>query len=131
MTWLLFYVLAISLYDVCTRRIPNWSTFPLILAGMVANFPGTIDLWLACFFLVSAWVSGWIGAGDAKLWMAILWALPDPTIPSLTLFVFLSFLITGMAQMFWRLIRRSPASGIQTPAAWRTIPFLLMIWHAH
>src|SRR5260221_313708 len=77
MTWLLFYILAVSLYDLRTRRISNWCTLPVIIAGMIANFPGHMDLWLACFMLVSSWASGWMGAGDVKLWMAVLWALPD------------------------------------------------------
>lgn len=131
MTWLLIFILAVSLYDWRTRRIPNWCTLPVILAGMIAHLPGSLDLWLACFLLVSAWLGGWMGAGDAKLWMAVLWALPDSHIPSLILFVFLSFLITGMLQMLWRLLRKRPASSIKTPAAWRVIPFLLMVWHVH
>jgi Flp pilus assembly protein protease CpaA len=131
MAWLLIYLLVISMYDLRTHRIPNWCTIPLIIAGMVANFPGSMDLWLACLMLLSAWAGGWMSAGDIKLWMAVLWALPDSNIPSLLLLVFLSFLITGMVQMLWRLIRKQPASGIKTPAAWRTIPFLVMFWYVH
>ena len=131
MTWLLFYLLAVSLYDLRTRRIPNWSTYPLMLAGMIAHFPGHIDLWLACFLLLSAWASEWMGAGDVKLWMAVLWALPDSNIPSLILLVFLSFLITSIIQFFWRCFKKQSLTGMKSPAAWRTIPFLLMIWHVH
>jgi Flp pilus assembly protein protease CpaA len=69
MTWLLIFILAVSLYDWRTRRIPNWCTLPVIMAGMIAHFPGSLDLWLACFLLVSAWSGGWMGAGDVKLWM--------------------------------------------------------------
>lgn len=100
MTWMLFYILAVSLYDLCTYRIPNWSTYPLILAGMIAHFPGNMDSWLASFLLLSAWASGGMGAGDVKLWMAVLWSLPDTNIPSLLLLVFLSFLITGVMLFF-------------------------------
>ena len=131
MIWLLFYLLIVTLYDLRTRRIPNWCTLPLIIAGMIAHFPGYMDVWLVCFLLISAWASGWMGAGDAKLWMAVLWALPNSNIPPLILLIFLSFLITGMVQMLWRLIRKQPTSGIKTPAAWRTIPFLLMVWYVH
>ena len=46
MIWLLVYLIAVSMYDLRTRRIPNWSTYPLILAGMIAHFPGHMDLWL-------------------------------------------------------------------------------------
>ena len=131
MTRLLFYILLISLYDMRTHRIPNWCTLPVILAGMIAHFPGILDTWLICLLLVSAWSGGWMGAGDVKLWMAVLWAFPDSNLPSLLLLVFLSFLLTGIAQLIWRSIRRQPVRGIQTPAAWRTIPFLLMVWYVH
>jgi Flp pilus assembly protein protease CpaA len=131
MICLLFYIIAVSLYDLRTHRIPNWCTLPLVIAGMLAHFPGHIDLWLVCFLLVSAWVSGWMGAGDAKLWMAILWALPNTNIPSLTLLVSTSFLLSGIAQILWRFIRRQTISGIKAPAAWRVIPFLVMVWYVH
>jgi len=131
MTWLLFYILAVSLYDLRTRRIPNWCTFPLILAGMIAYFPGHMDLWLACLMFLSAWSSDWMGAGDVKLWIAILWALPDDNGPSLILLVSISFLLTGIVQMLWRFIHRQNISGIKSPAAWRVIPFLVMYWYVH
>jgi len=131
MIWLLIYVLAISLYDLRTRRIPNWYTFPLIFAGVVAHFPGHMDLWLASFALLSAWASGWMGAGDVKLWMALLWAMPVESSPQALLILFASFLLTGLAQILWRTVRRQPAGGTKSPAAWRTIPFLLMFWYVH
>jgi len=131
MTCLLIYLLAVSLYDLRTRCIPNWCTFPLIIAGMIAHFPGHMDLWLACFVLVSALSGGWMGAGDVKLWMTVLWTLPDTDISSLILLVFISFLLTGIAQMFWRFMQGQPTSGAKSHAAWRTVPFLLMVWHVH
>lgn len=131
MAWLLIYLLAVSLYDFRTRRIPNWCTYPVILAGMVAHFPGSMDLWLACFLLFSTWASGGMGAGDVKLWMAVLWALPNPNVPSLILPLFFSFLVTAVLQFIWRFFQRQPLTGAKSPAAWRTIPFLLMAWHVH
>ena len=131
MAWLLIYLLVISLYDLRTRSIPNWSTYPLILAGIIAHFPGHMDLWLLCFLLLSTWASGGMGAGDVKLWMAVLWSLPNTNIPSLLPLVFLSFLITGIVQILWRLIRKQPTTGTKSPAAWRTIPFLLMVCYVH
>ena len=62
MIWLFIYVLAISLYDLRTRRIPNWYTLPLIIAGMVealrrAWLPAIClirsDFWLPSFTLFS------------------------------------------------------------------------------
>ena len=131
MIWLLIFLLVVSLYDLRTRRIPNWCTLPLILAGMIAHFPGNMDLWLACFLLISVWSGGWMGAGDVKLWMAVLWALPESNFPSLILLVFLSFLITSILQFIWRLIQKQPLTGTKSPAAWRVIPFLLMVWYVH
>jgi Flp pilus assembly protein protease CpaA len=131
MTWLLIFILVLSLYDWRTRRIPNWCTLPVILAGMIAHFPGFLDLWLACFLLVSAWSGGWMGAGDVKLWMAVLWALPNSNSPSLILLIFLSFLLTGLAQILLRILQNQPTGGVKFPAAWRVIPFLLMVWHVH
>lgn len=131
MIWLFIYVLAISLYDLHTRRIPNWYTLPLIIFGLTAHFPGHIDVWLASFALLSAWASGWMGAADVKLWIALLWALPVESSPQTLLIIFASFLLTGLAQILWRTVRRQPASGTKSPAAWRTIPFLLMFWYVH
>lgn len=131
MTWLLIYLLVISLYDLRVRSIPNWSTYPLILAGIIAHFPGNMDLWLVCFLLLSAWAGGGMGAGDVKLWMSILWSLPDTNNSSLLPLVFLSFLITGGVQFFWRLIQKQSLTGVKSPAAWRAIPFLLMVWYVH
>jgi hypothetical protein len=48
MIWLFLYVFAISLYDLRTRRIP------ILMIGMLVNFPGTPGLWLASFILFAA-----------------------------------------------------------------------------
>ena len=131
MIWLLIYLLAVTLYDLHARRVPNWYTIPLILAGMVTHFPGNMDLWLACLILLSAWANGWMGAGDAKLWIAVLWALPNSNTSFLILLMCLSFILTGIVQIIWRLIQKQPLMGMKSPAAWRIIPFLLMAWHVH
>lgn len=131
MTWLLIYVSAISLYDLRTRRIPNWYTLPLITAGMIVHFPGHLELWLACVLLTFAWANGWMGAGDVKLWIALLWALPDSSASPLLLLIFLSLFITSAIQILWQAIRRKPVLGVSSAAAWRTIPFLLMFWYVH
>jgi hypothetical protein len=60
MIWLLIYVCAISLYDMHTRRIPNWYTLPSFVAGMLVNFSVHPDIWLASFRLARAWTGdGW------------------------------------------------------------------------
>ena len=131
MTWLLIYVLAIGLYDLRTRRIPNWATFPLILAGLAAHFPGHSDIWLGSIGLYLAWSIGWMGAGDAKLWIALLWALPGECSTQALPLMFLTFFLTGLAQLLWRWIRKQHSINHLAPAAWRTIPFILLCWYVH
>ncbi len=131
MIWLFIYALALSLYDRRTRHIPNWCTLPVIIAGIIAHFPGPIDLWLACFLLVSAWAGGWMGAGDVKLWFALLWALPLEGSPHALLFMFISFFISGLVQIAWRVIWKQLVTDVKSPAAWRTLPFLLLYWYVH
>ncbi len=67
MIWLLIYTFAISLYDIRASRVPNWVTLPVLLSGLITHFPGSFDLWLASFALMSAWAGGYMGAGDIKL----------------------------------------------------------------
>ena len=131
MFWLFIYVFAISLYDFRTRRIPNWYTLPLIVAGLIAHLPGQSDLWLASLTLLLAWDSGWMGAGDAKLWLAVLWALPSDLATAVSLLMFIAFFFTGLVQIVWRLIRKQSTTNSPTPAAWRTIPFVLLVWYVH
>jgi Flp pilus assembly protein protease CpaA len=131
MIWLCIYALAISLYDLRTRRIPNWYTLPLVLSGMIAHFPGHLDVWLASFILLYAWLNHWMGAGDVKLWLALLWALPVESSSHSLPFMFVSIFLTGLAQMLWRVARREPIINQLTPAAWRTLPFILLSWHVH
>ena len=131
MIWLFIYVLAISLFDLRTHRIPNGYTLPLIVIGMIMHFPGSLDLWFTCFILLSAWKKQWMGAGDVKLWLAILWALPVELEAQALPFLFLSFFITSLAQIMWRLLARQSTTKQLTPAAWRTIPFIFLCWYVH
>jgi Flp pilus assembly protein protease CpaA len=128
MSWLILLAATVSLYDLCTRRVPNWVTLPLLAAGLLVRFPGSLDLWLMSLALVSAWVSGWMGAGDVKLWLALAWSMPVQVCLPL---LFLSFALTGLAQILWCKCRGQPATGQPTPGAWRTLPFLLLSWYAH
>ena len=131
MIWLLTLVLTISLYDLKTHRIPNWCTIPLLVTGFIVRLPGNAELWLATFFLFSAWVNGAMGAGDAKLWIGLLWALPIQFTSQTFLALCIVFLGTAISQIIWRLIRRQRATDILSPAAWRTIPFILLVWYVH
>jgi Flp pilus assembly protein protease CpaA len=121
----------VSLYDLRTRRIPNWCTLPLLLAGLIAHWPGHLDLWLATWILLFAWAGEGMASGDVKLWLALLWMLPTEASAYLLIFMFASFLGTGLIQLLWRIARRQPLTAVQAPAAWRTLPFLLLCWHVH
>jgi Flp pilus assembly protein protease CpaA len=131
MIWLFTYVFAISLYDLRTRRIPNWTTFPILFAGLIAHTPGQMEIWFASLGMIFAWSRGIMGAGDAKLWLAILWALPVESTSNVLPLMFLSFLLTSLLQLLWRAIRKQPLTEQKSPAAWRTIPFLLLCWYVH
>jgi Flp pilus assembly protein protease CpaA len=131
MIWVFIYSIAVSLYDLRARRIPNWCTLPLLAAGVIAHFPSYPEIWLASFGLLWAWAGGWMGAGDVKLWMALLWALPVEESSHAFLLMFISFLVTGLAQVTWRVTRKQPMMNVKSPAAWRTLPFLLLCWYVH
>jgi Flp pilus assembly protein protease CpaA len=131
MPWLFMYALAISLFDLRTGRIPNWCTLPLIIAGLIARFPGSLDLWMANLTLLLAWTSGWMGAGDVKLWLAVLWVLPSESAPQALPIMFITFFLTSLTQILCRVIRKQPMDHSPTPAAWRTIPFILVCWYVH
>lgn len=131
MLWLLLYTLALSLYDLRTRRIPNWAALPVLVAGVIAHFPGSTSLWLATLTLVLAWANDWMGGGDTKLWLAVLWALPTGVSATELFLVFATFFLTALLQIIWRAIRQQAPTGLPAPAAWRTIPFLLACWYVH
>jgi Flp pilus assembly protein protease CpaA len=126
-TMLLVLVVVVSLYDLRIGKVPNWVTLPLLCAGALAHFPGNIQVWLLSLVLYLAWHSKWLSAGDAKLWMALLWILPttDPTL------FFATFLITGLLQILLRKVRCQPLVGLRSPGAWRTIPFILWSLYVH
>ncbi len=124
---LLLLVLAVSLYDLRTGRVPNWVTLPLLGVGALASFPGTPEQWLLTLLLYLAWSLGWMSAGDAKLWMALLWVIPNPQ----SACFFATFLMTGLLQILTRKFRRQPLTGIHSPGAWRTIPFILWSLYVH
>jgi hypothetical protein len=47
------------------------------------------------------------------------------------LILFASLLGTALIQLLFRKLARRLVSGLRTPAAWRTIPFVLWIWYVH
>ena len=128
---LVLYVLLVSLYDLRAGRVPNWVTLPLLVAGVLANFPGTFPVWIACLFVFLAWHSSQMGAGDAKLWMALFWAVPPNPNTNLLFILSATLLGTALLQLSFRKLFRRPFSGYRRPAAWRTIPFVLWSLFVH
>jgi Flp pilus assembly protein protease CpaA len=124
---LLFLVLAVSLYDLRTGRVPNWVTWPLLCVGILASFPGTPAGWLLSLLIFLAWKWGWLSAGDAKLWIALLWVIPSPQPAAF----FATFLLTGLLQILARKFKHQPLTGLRSPGAWRTLPFLLWSLYVH
>ena len=126
---LLMLAILISFYDLRYARIPNAVTLPLILLGSFTNLPKP---WYVLFFLAAFllfWKERWMGGGDVKLWAGIilflpatetmLWALPS------------TFFSTGLIQLLWRKFRGEPVTGRRTPAAWRTVVYLLILVGMH
>jgi len=127
MMLLLLLAVFLAIYDLRTRRVPNWVTLSLLVAGLRLQFPGAPETWLGCLLLFSAWRFGAIGGGDAKLWMAFLWLAPANLAQPALLVMAAAFLFTAMAQVIWRKLRGHPIWGLRSPGAWRVIPFALWL----
>jgi len=128
---LLLYTLALSLYDLRTGKVPNWATLPLLTAGFLVHFPSTLPVWIATLFVFTAWHYHQMGAGDAKLWMALSWAIPPEQSADILFVLFASLLGTALLQLLFRVLTHRPLSGQRSPAAWRTIPFILWSLYAY
>jgi Flp pilus assembly protein protease CpaA len=76
---------------------------------------------VATAVVFTMWQGHIIGGGDAKLWMALIWAVSTPVVlPAL----FLTFASTGALQLAVRALRHQKLTGIKAPGAWRALPFL-------
>ena len=117
-------VVLISLYDLKYRKIPNWITLPLMLLGLYVGFPGNPIIWIASAFIFSAWKLGFMGGGDAKLWIGLLWCLSlfgDRVV----VLMFAAWMLTGVAQIFVRgLSQKRVTIGLKTAGAWRAVVFM-------
>ncbi len=130
---LLALVILLSLHDLHHARVPNWVTLPLLGIGLLWNFPGALETWLACLLLFAAWRAGWLGGGDAKLWMALLWLAPAAQAQAVTknaspvLVMSGIFVLTALVQLLWRKFQKMPLTGHKSPGAWRTIPYAIWL----
>jgi leader peptidase (prepilin peptidase)/N-methyltransferase len=117
-------VILVSLYDLRYRRIPNWITLPVMLLGFYMSFPGNPLIWIASSIVLSAWKTGYMGGGDSKLWIGLLWCLSSLG-NSVVILMFSAFMLTGAAQVVVRaLSQKRVAMGIKTPGAWRAVVFM-------
>jgi Flp pilus assembly protein protease CpaA len=126
--FLLFILtLTLSIYDFRTRRVPNGLTLTLLTVGMGLHFPGQPEIWTGSAVLFTFWHLGVLGGGDAKLWMALLWLAPPDLAHPAFVVLFSSIIITALAQMLWRKLRGQVVTGVKTPGAWRTLPFVIWL----
>ena len=117
-------VILISLYDLKYRKIPNWVTLPLILLGLYVGFPGNPIIWIGSAFIFSAWRSGFMGGGDAKLWIGLLWCLSSFG-DNVVIWMFIALMLTGVIQIAVRaLSQKRLAVGVKTAGAWRAVVFM-------
>jgi len=138
---LLFLTIFLSVYDLKYTVVPGWVHWPLLAAGLLAHAPGSIGLNFSSvlLFLASLLSNGKFGAGDARLWLALLWLIPGPLENLACLMMFLVLALTAGLQMFvcWLGGDKRPATRGALPATWRTLVFMLLlnlpglsaIWH--
>jgi len=125
---LVLLCLYLTVHDLRYRKVPNWITLPLILIGIIVNFPGTPTLWLGNIILLTAWGSGWMGGGDVKLWIGLLWCTFSFWGDSVTLVMFLTLIVTAIAQILVRILaNKRDVVGIKLPGAWRTLAYLIFL----
>jgi len=125
---LVLLCLYLTVYDLRYRKVPNWITLPLILIGIIVNFPGTPTLWLGNIILLTAWGSGWMGGGDVKLWIGLLWCTFSFWGDSVTLVMFLTLIVTAIAQILVRILaKKRDVVGIKLPGAWRALAYLIFL----
>jgi Flp pilus assembly protein protease CpaA len=117
-------VVALSFFDLKYRRIPNGVTLPLMLSGLFVSFPGDPILWIASALIFSAWKSGFMGGGDAKLWIGLSWCLYSFA-PNTVVLMFSAFMATAIAQLLVRfLCAKKLSTGFRTAGAWRAVVFM-------
>src|SRR5271157_2859153 len=110
---LLLLTILVSIHDYRHRKIPNWLTWPLLLAGLVAHVPGTPAVLMSSLLLLSFWFflhGRVIGAGDEG-----------------SLVMFTAIAITAGLQILIRKWRSAGTVSVAAPAAWRTTVFMSLI----
>ncbi len=127
---LLLLTILVSIHDYRHRKIPNWITLPLLLSGFAAHAPGTPAVLMSSLLLISFWFffhGRVIGAGDVKLWLALLWAFPPSVGDEGSLVMFMVITGTAVLQILIRKWRSAETVSLAAPAAWRTTVFMSLI----
>ena len=127
---LLLLTILVSIHDYRHRKIPNWITLPLLLSGFAAHAPGTPAVLMSSLLLISFWFffhGRVIGAGDVKLWLALLWAFPPSVGDEGSLVMFMVITVTAGLQILIRKWRSAETISLAAPAAWRTTVFMSLI----
>jgi len=125
---LFFLCLFVTVYDFRYRRVPNWITLPLMLIGIIANFPGAPALWIGSILMLTAWGSGWMGGGDVKLWLGLLWCTFSFFGEFVTLIMFVILIVTSIVQILARvLMKKREVVGIKLPGAWRALVYMIFL----
>lgn len=148
---IIVYTLILSVYDFRTKRIPNWATFPMIFAGLIAHFPGTTLLWSATIFVIAlgfieqktvySFLSpistllrmsnspGYLmGMGDVKLWLACIWAVPKDLTMEALVAIALGWILMSIVNMTLRKLRQRPLFGKSSPVAWSSFLFSIFLF---
>ena len=127
---LLLLTVLVAIYDYWYRQIPNWATLPILIAGVWAHAPGTPTIIVSSVLLLSfcfIFRGRGIGAGDIKLWLALLWALPPAAGDEGSLVMFMVIGVTAGLQILIRKWRSATTVPMASPAAWRTAVFISLI----
>lgn len=99
-----------------------------MLIGVVANFPGAPALWFGSILMLTAWGSGWMGGGDVKLWLGLLWCTFSFFGESVTLIMFVALIVTSTIQILARvLMKKREVVGIKLPGAWRALVYVIFL----
>ena len=90
----------ISLVDFRIHRVPNWITYPLMLAGVARAIALVNATFLVYWFvLFTLWQIRFMGGGDAKLLMGFFGLFPDFQLAWL---MAISILVTGIPYLVFK-----------------------------
>lgn len=124
---LLVVCVFVTVYDFRYRKVPNWVTLPLVSMGVIINFPGTLTLWMVSILLIMAWGADWMGGGDVKLWIGLLWCTYSFLGESVAVIMFVVMIVTSVVQILVRLLAKQKAVGVKVPGAWRALAYVIFL----